>query len=127
MSNVSVDRSLNPARVLFLCALVCLVCCPLDAQFLPSTPQARIPDASGHSVGDQPDEAQRELQARQQKRRNEARQQDIVKDTGKLLALATELKSEVDKTNKDVLSLDVIKKADQIEKLSKSIKERMKD
>ena len=44
----------------------------------------------------------------------------------KLLALATELKTDVDKTNQNILSMDVIKKADEIEKLAHSVKERMK-
>jgi hypothetical protein len=43
-----------------------------------------------------------------------------------LLALATELKVDMDKTNKDMLSLDVIRKADEIEKLAHSVKEKMK-
>ena len=47
-------------------------------------------------------------------------------DTDKLLSLATELKQDVDKTNKNVLSVDVIKKAGEIEKLARSVKERMK-
>jgi hypothetical protein len=32
----------------------------------------------------------------------------------------------VDKTNKDMLSLNVIRKADEIEKLAHSVKEKMK-
>ncbi len=47
-------------------------------------------------------------------------------DTEKLLSLATELKEQVDKTDKNILSVDVIKKADEIEKLAKSVKDRMK-
>ena len=47
-------------------------------------------------------------------------------DTDKLLALATDLKAQVDKSTKDTLSVDVIKKADEIEKLAHSVKERMK-
>jgi len=66
------------------------------------------------------------VMARQAKARNDDRQKQLVADTNKLLQLATELKSEVDKTNKDVLSVDVIKKADKIEKLAKSVKDRMK-
>ena len=54
------------------------------------------------------------------------RQQEIRKDTDKLFELATELKQYVDKTNENVLSMDVIKKAEQIEKLAKSVKEKMK-
>ena len=40
--------------------------------------------------------------------------------------MALALKAEVDKTTKDTLSLNVIKKADEIEKLAKSVKEKMK-
>ena len=54
------------------------------------------------------------------------RQKDIQKDTDKLLELATELKQYVDKTNEDILSMDVIKKADEIEKLAHSVREKMK-
>lgn len=60
------------------------------------------------------------------KRRNVARQQDIQKDTDKLLELATELKQYVDKTNENILSMDVIKKADEIEKLARNVKDKMK-
>lgn len=61
------------------------------------------------------------------KSRNNQRQQQLVADTTKLLALATELKEEVDKTNKDTLSLNVVKKAEEIEKLAKAVKEKMRD
>jgi nitric oxide reductase activation protein len=69
-----------------------------------------------------------EIQQRKaaEKKYNAQRQQDIQKDAEKLLQLATELKQSVDKTNKDTLSLDVIKKAEQIEKLAKSVKDKMK-
>ena len=60
------------------------------------------------------------------RKRNQARQAALKKDTDKLLQLATELKEYVDKTNENVLSLEVIKKAEEIEKLSKSVKEKMK-
>jgi hypothetical protein len=60
------------------------------------------------------------------KKRNVARQQDIKKDTDKLLELATELKQYVDKTNEDILSMDVLKKAEEIEKLAHSVREKMK-
>jgi|SRR5579871_718648 len=60
------------------------------------------------------------------KKANLQREQDIKKDAEKLLELATELKQSVDKSNENTLSLDVIKKAEQIEKLAKSVKEKMK-
>ena len=58
--------------------------------------------------------------------RNNDRQKRLMADTEKLLALATDLKEKVDKTDKNMLSVDVIKKADEIEKLAHSVKERMK-
>lgn len=60
------------------------------------------------------------------RQRNKARQAALKRDTDKLLELATQLKEYVDKTNENMLSLDVIKKAEEIEKLSKSVKEKMK-
>lgn len=62
----------------------------------------------------------------QEKLRNSDRQKRLVADTDKLLVLATDLKAQVDKTDKEILSVDVIKKADEIEKLAHSVKERMK-
>ena len=47
-------------------------------------------------------------------------------DTDKLLKLSIELKSYVDKSNENVLSVDVVKKAEAIEKLAKSVKDKMK-
>ena len=61
-----------------------------------------------------------------QKKQNVHRQEDIKNDTDKLLELATELKQYVDKTNENIISLDVIKKAEQIEKLAKTVKDKMK-
>ena len=60
------------------------------------------------------------------KRANVQRQQEIKKDTEKLLELATELKQSVDKSSENTLSLDVVKKAEQIEKLARAVKEKMK-
>jgi hypothetical protein len=57
---------------------------------------------------------------------NEERKRQIADDTSKLLELATQLKDEVDKTSKDTLSLNVIKKAESIEKLAHGVKEKMK-
>ena len=60
------------------------------------------------------------------KKANQARQADLKRDTEKLLKLATELKESVDKTTESTLSLDVIKKAEEIEKLARSVKDKMK-
>ncbi len=57
---------------------------------------------------------------------NAARNKQIADDAARLLQLATELKAEVDKTNKETLSLNIIRKADMIEKLAHGVKEKMK-
>jgi hypothetical protein len=60
------------------------------------------------------------------KKANQARQADLKRDTEKLFKLATELKESVDKSSASTLSLDVIKKAEEIEKLARSVKDKMK-
>jgi hypothetical protein len=57
----------------------------------------------------------------------EANEKDIKKNVEKLYNLASELKAEVDKTDSvQVLSLGMVKKAEEIEKLAKEIKSRAK-
>jgi hypothetical protein len=113
--------------VLYLgCLLMCFLLVTQRAEGQATRPSLP-PDASGQIPGVPPeDEAQRQMAKKQEDRRNDERQKQLVKDTQKLLELATDLKSEVDKTNKDVLSVDVVKKADEIEKLARSVKDRMR-
>ena len=55
----------------------------------------------------------------------EANQKDIKKSVERLFQLANELKTEVEKTDSvQVLSVPMIKKAEEIEKLAKSIRSR---
>ena len=55
----------------------------------------------------------------------EANQKDIKKNVERLFQLASELKAEVEKTDSaQVLSVAMIKKAEEIEKLAKSIRSR---
>ena len=63
----------------------------------------------------------------QEKLRNKERQAELERDTDKLLGLATELTKYVDKTNENVLSVDVVRKAEEIEKLAHSVKQKMKE
>jgi len=60
------------------------------------------------------------------KKANQERQAQLRRDTEHLYKLATELKEYVDKTNADTLSVDVIRKADEIEKLARSVRDKMK-
>jgi L-fucose isomerase-like protein len=58
---------------------------------------------------------------------NKQRQEEIRSDTQKLFQLATELKAAVEKSNENMLSLEVVKKADEVEKLAKKVKEKMRE
>lgn len=60
------------------------------------------------------------------KRANKERVAALKTDTDKLLKLSVELKTYVDKSDENVLSLEVIKKAEEIEKLAHSVKDKMK-
>lgn len=75
-----------------------------------------------------------ELLERQERSRNFDRQKRLVADTDRLLELATDLKSQVTKTDtrtdiktdKGAPSVDAVRKAEEIEKLAKSVRDRMK-
>lgn len=74
---------------------------------------------------------QMEMRDQQSKTQNYAaanaeRKKQIADDTAKLLKLVADLKAEVDKTSKDTLSLNIIRKADEIEHLAHNVKEKMK-
>ena len=75
------------------------------------------------SVDPRTDESAQAEEMKQQ--RNALRQKQLVEKTHELQKLTDELRAEIDKTDKDTLSLDVIKKSEQIEKLAKSIHQLM--
>ena len=91
---------------------------------LPSAQQQQHPSDPNHAGP--PDPGQVKLQEQQAKKQNDERQRKLVSDTAKLYDLAEELKDEVGKTDKNTLSVDVVKKAEEIERLAKSVKERMR-
>ena len=66
------------------------------------------------------------LEREQAKKLNQERHASLKRDTDKLLKLSTELKDYVDKSNENLLSVDVVKKAEDIEKLAHNVKEKMK-
>jgi len=55
------------------------------------------------------------------------RHSQLRRDTEKLVALTAELKEHVDKAGINTLSMDVIKKAEEIQKLAKSVQDKMKN
>jgi hypothetical protein len=71
-------------------------------------------------------EHREKLEKVMEKKANQERQAQLKQDTEKLLQLSTELKQYVEKTNENVLSVNVIKKAEEIEKLAHSVKEKMR-
>ncbi|HZD06737.1 MAG: hypothetical protein ACRD72_05950 [Candidatus Angelobacter sp.] len=89
---------------------------------------AATPDPAANAQAEtRQDPAQQEMQDRMAREANKKRQQDIREQTDKLFQLATELKAAVDKSNENLLSLDVVRKADEVEKLAKKVKEKMKE
>ena len=90
-----------------------------------STARAQVPLTERSQQAPQ-DEQRERIGKEMAKRANEQRQADLKRDTDKLLDLATQLKQYVDKSNENVLSLEVLKKAEEIEKLAHRVREKMK-
>jgi hypothetical protein len=58
---------------------------------------------------------------------NDDRHKKLALDVDRLLTLSNELKTDLDKANKDELSVTVIRKAAEIEKLAHDVQSRMKN
>jgi hypothetical protein len=56
----------------------------------------------------------------------ETHKDQIAADSAKLFQLANELKAEMDKSTKDTLSLSVMKKAEEVEKLAHKVRDEMR-
>lgn len=57
---------------------------------------------------------------------NTLRQKEMSSDTAKLVALASDLKTEMDKTAQASLSVEALRKAELIEKLAHAVQSKMK-
>lgn len=125
---------MRSSRVLFLTLLsAMLVAGAAVGQTQQRTPNTGLQQQGGNGAspfpgrneGEEPGSAaMRETQA---KARNDERQKRLVSDTDKLLALATQLHADVAKTDRNILSLDVVRRCEELEKLAHAIKERMKN
>lgn len=94
---------------------------PASAQQIHLPPTITQPQGTGSPpVADQDDVK------RQQAAANEQRQIEIRRETEKMAELTQELKEYIENTSQGVVSVDAIKKAEQIEKLAKSVKSKMK-
>jgi hypothetical protein len=92
-------------------------------------PLPRIPSPNQTPTPGQPspeDEQRARIEKEMAKKASQERQAQLKRDAENLLKLATELKQDVDKSTENTLSLEVVKKAEEIEKLAKSVKEKMK-
>ena len=119
--------------------IVSMACSLLFACAMPTaSAQSSVtsPPLQGVGPGQQPgprdqapgaeDELRIKMEKDMAKKANQERQAQLKRDTEQLLKLATDLKEEVDKSNENLLSLEVIKKAEEIERLAHSIKDKMK-
>jgi hypothetical protein len=107
----------------FVC--LCLFASPAIAQNTPSPPPPLNRDSMSLPGTDE-DQARDHLTRDMAKKAAKERAAALKTDTDKLLKLSVELKAYVDKSDENVLSLDVIKKAEEIEKLAKSVRDKMK-
>jgi hypothetical protein len=121
-----VHRFISLASLLFFVFSLSLPV--VTAQQVPNPPQPpQVQPVPQPGLGDEGENGiPPEMRKRMQKMANQQRQAELKRDTDKLLKLSTELKAYVDKTNENILSVDVIKKADEIEKLAHSVKEKMR-
>lgn len=124
----------HPARTNWLRSMACVCAVVMLTGAAPPGQQTPNPDKpylmpEANRLPDKNDQMMmQEQQAKKQdfEAANAARKKQIADDSAKLLTLAIALKSEVDKTDKDTLSLSVIRKAEAIEKLAHAVREKMK-
>lgn len=76
--------------------------------------------------GGEPSSMEAKAQRERLKALNKDRFESLKRDTDRLLQLSTELKQSVDKASESTLSLEVIRKTEEVEKLAKKVREKMK-
>ena len=93
-----------------------------------SAQQIHLPPAVSQSqgMGNVPVSGSDSVQRQQALAANQQRQVELRRDTEKMSELTQELKDYLLKSEQGVVSLDAIKKAEQIEKLAKSVKSKLK-
>jgi hypothetical protein len=103
-----------------------LLAIPFNAQTTAPKPAPPLTRMEANPPSGDVEESQQRQAREMAKKANLERQALLKADTDKLLKLAVELKDSVDKSSENVLSLDVLKKAEEIEKLAHSVKDKMK-
>lgn len=110
------------ATVVFLISSLCAQSRRPDSSVLPprilTTPNIELLDANDGPLI--------KMERRAQVQIERDRERALKQETDQLLAMAKDLKQNVDNSSPSILSLDLIKKTEKIEKLAKSIREKMK-
>jgi hypothetical protein len=81
----------------------------------------RLPDVNDQMAMRQQAEEQKKFEDL-----NALRRKQLTQESAALLKLAADLKAEMDKTDKDTLNLNIIRKADEIQKLAQEVENTMK-
>ena len=92
----------------------------------PFSPPGREISSTPLSAPDSDTEARDRMARTMAKRLNRERQAAIRSDAERLVKLAQELKEGVDKSSENLLSLELVRKAEEIERLAHGVKEKMK-
>ena len=116
------------ARVVSGAALLCA-----SAAWAAQNPSPELPKPPPNAASEHSSETNEQMRMREQAAQklyhdatHAERRKQLAADAARLLNLATELKTEVDKTDKEMLSLTVVRKAEAIERLAHGMKDKMK-
>ena len=90
-----------------------------------STPSSSTPPGR-RSLEEGPNPMRDSMQDQAIRQLNEQRRKRMLDDANKMVQLSNELKADVEKMQKDELSMDVLKKAAEVEKLAHDVQQRMK-
>lgn len=112
---------LKALSLLFVC-YACLTGSLAFGQEIHLPPSVR----QGPTTSNIPVRTEEQVDRERAQKANELLQMEIKRDAEKLVTLSSELKDFVDQHSQGVLSLDAVKKAEQIEKLAKSLKSKIK-
>jgi hypothetical protein len=96
------------------------------AQQIPPVPQPGIGPPEERGIHD-PDPARAHIEDQQRRLATDERHKRLLADADHLVDLSIQLKAAVDKSSKNELSLDVVRRAAEIERLAHDLKERMKN
>jgi hypothetical protein len=132
--HVRATKSTDPSwtRAIWICVLAGLaaVLTPVVGQQpLPASPPSSAPPAAAvrpPAAPVQADSGEQQAGKQNSAASTAERKKQVAEKSARLLKLATDLKTEVDKTSEDTLSLTVIRKADAIEKMARIVREDAK-